>query len=51
MEAGAMKEKLKDIVRVLRCKFNRHEYIVRHTLNKGCDLKICTHCGRSEAAS
>lgn len=45
-----MKEEMKDIIRALKCKFNRHEYVVRLTFSKGCCLKTCTRCGRSEAA-
>ncbi len=45
-----MKKKVKDIVHVIMCRFDRHEYVVRLRLNKRYGLKTCTHCGKSEAA-
>jgi hypothetical protein len=45
-----MKQRVKDLIQGLRCRFNRHEYTVRLAFSKaGCNLSICRHCGKSQA--
>jgi hypothetical protein len=45
-----MKQRVKDLIQGLMCRFNRHEYTVRLAFSKaGCNLSICRHCGKSQA--
>ncbi|MEJ2696280.1 MAG: hypothetical protein P8013_06490 [Candidatus Sulfobium sp.] len=45
-----MREKINSIIRILKCRINRHEYFVRVTFDRGCQMKTCLHCGRPAVA-